>query len=61
MAPQLINRETHQGTVCPYFSTWLKRERQIDKVVKSIGGMHGDLEGINGPSLPVVKMLELNS
>ena len=23
--------------------------------------MHDDLEGINGPSLPVVKMLELNS
>lgn len=40
---------------------WSKREKQIDKVIKSIGGMHGDLEGIAGPSLPVVKMLELNS
>jgi hypothetical protein len=39
---------------------WAKREKQIDKVIKSIGGMHGDLEGIAGPSLPVVKMLELN-
>jgi len=31
------------------------------KVVKSISDMHGDLEGITGPSLPVIKMLELNS
>jgi hypothetical protein len=40
---------------------WSKREKQIDKVIKSIGGMHGDLEGIAGPSLPVVKMLEFPS
>lgn len=39
---------------------WSKREKQIDKVIKSIGGMHGDLEGVAGPSLPVVKMLERN-
>lgn len=38
---------------------WAKREKQIDKVIKSIAGMHGDLEGIAGPSLPFVKMLEL--
>lgn len=38
---------------------WAKRSKQIDKVIKSIGGMHGDLEGIAGSSLPVVKMLEL--
>ncbi|MCK4234075.1 DUF2130 domain-containing protein [candidate division WOR-3 bacterium] len=40
---------------------WSKREKQIDKVIKSIGGMHGDIEGIAGPSLPVLKMLELPS
>jgi hypothetical protein len=40
---------------------WSKREKQIDKVIKSISGMHGELEGIAGPSLPIVKMLELNS
>jgi len=40
---------------------WSKRSKQIDKVIKSIGGMHGDLEGIAGSSLPVVKMLELPS
>lgn len=40
---------------------WSKREKQIEKVIKSISGMHGDLEGISGPTLPVIKMLELNS
>lgn len=38
---------------------WAKREKNIDKVIKNISGMHGDLEGIAGPSLPVIKMLEL--
>ena len=38
---------------------WSKREKNIEKVIKNISGMHGDLEGIAGPSLPVVKMLEL--
>ncbi len=40
-------------------SAWSKREKQIDKVVLNIAGMHGDLEGIVGESLPAVKMLEL--
>ncbi|MBU1905800.1 MAG: DUF2130 domain-containing protein, partial [Candidatus Omnitrophica bacterium] len=38
---------------------WAKREKQIDKVVLNIAGMHGDLEGIAGTSLPAIKMLEL--
>jgi len=38
---------------------WSKREKQIEKVVLNIGGMHGDLEGIAGKALPVVKALEL--
>lgn len=40
-------------------SIWAKREKQIEKVVLNIAGMHGDLEGIAGSSLPAIKMLEL--
>jgi len=38
---------------------WSKREKQIEKVVLNISGMRGDLEGIAGKALPVVKALEL--
>jgi len=38
---------------------WAKREKQIEKVVLNIAGMHGDLEGIAGTSLPAIKMLQL--
>lgn len=40
---------------------WAAREKQIEKVIHNIAGMHGDLEGIVGSSLPAVKMLELSS
>jgi len=40
---------------------WAKREKQIERVIQNIAGMHGDLQGIAGASLPVVKMLELAS
>lgn len=40
---------------------WAKRDKQIEKVVLNIAGMHGDLEGIAGTSLPAIKMLELPS
>jgi len=42
-------------------SIWAKREKQIERVIQNIAGMHGELEGIAGSSLPVVKMLELPS
>jgi hypothetical protein len=38
---------------------WAKREKQIGRVVSNIAGMRGDLEGIVGPSLPSIKLLEL--
>jgi len=38
---------------------WSKREKQIEKVVLNLSGMHGELEGIAGKALPVVKALEL--
>lgn len=40
---------------------WAAREKQIGKVFKSIAGMKGDLEGIAGPSLPTIQLLELPS
>lgn len=38
---------------------WDKREKQIERVILNIGGMHSDLEGIAGMTLPAIKMLEL--
>jgi hypothetical protein len=38
---------------------WDKREKQIETVILNIGGMHSDIEGISGMTLPVIKALEL--
>lgn len=38
---------------------WARREKQIEKIILNIAGMHGDLEGITGTPLPTIKMLEL--
>lgn len=40
---------------------WARREKQIERVIQNISGMHGDLEGIAGKVLPVIKLLELAS
>ncbi|MDP2913461.1 MAG: DUF2130 domain-containing protein, partial [Candidatus Omnitrophota bacterium] len=40
---------------------WSKREKQIQHVLLNIAGMHGDLAGLAGASLPGIKMLELPS
>ena len=40
---------------------WAKREKQIEKVLFNFSGMHGDIEGIAGTSLPSIKLLELPS
>jgi hypothetical protein len=40
-------------------NVWAKREKQIERIVLNISGMHGDLEGIVGATLPSVKLLEL--
>ena len=39
---------------------WAKREKKIQRVVQSIAGMHGDLQGIVGTALPQIKFLELS-
>ena len=38
---------------------WAKREKNIERVIANTVGMHGDLEGIAGASLPAIKMFEL--
>jgi hypothetical protein len=38
---------------------WAKREKQIESVITHVSGMHGDLQGIAGVSLPTIKTLEL--
>ena len=39
---------------------WDKREKQIERVILNIGGMHSDIEGIAGLALPAIKALELS-
>lgn len=38
---------------------WAKREKSMEKVIENAIGMHGDIEGIAGSTLPALKMLEI--
>jgi hypothetical protein len=38
---------------------WAKREKQIERVLANAVGLHGDLTGIIGKSLPTIEKLEL--
>lgn len=38
---------------------WDKREKQLQRILYNIGGMHGDLEGLSGVTLPSIKALQL--
>lgn len=40
-------------------SQWSKREKGIKKVVYHMSGMYGDMQGLIGASLPMIKSLEL--
>jgi hypothetical protein len=37
---------------------WARQEKQLEKAVLALAGMHGDLEGLLGSSLPAVPALE---
>ena len=39
--------------------SWAKREEQIRLVIEATAGMHGDLQGIAGRSLPQIEGLEM--
>jgi hypothetical protein len=40
-------------------TNWSKREKQIQRVINSIAGMYGDMQGIIGATLPKIDYLEL--
>ena len=40
---------------------WAKREKQIERVLTNTVGMHGDVAGIVGKSLPAIEQLELDA
>lgn len=42
-------------------SKWAKQEKQIRKVIDQTIGMHGDLQGIMGASLPEIKQLQIEA
>ena len=42
-----------------YQKNWAKREKQMQRVIETTFGMHGDLAGLMGASLPEIKMMEL--
>lgn len=40
---------------------WAKREKQIERIVANTAGLHGELQGIIGQSLPTIEALELDA
>lgn len=38
---------------------WGSREKQIERIISNTAGMYGDLEGLAGPALQQIKILEL--
>jgi hypothetical protein len=39
---------------------WGNREKQIERIISNTAGMYGDLEGLAGPALQQIKILELS-
>jgi len=42
-----------------FMQSWAKREKQIEKVISNTIGMHGDLQGLMGSSLPQITGLTI--
>ena len=40
---------------------WAKREKQIDRVLTNTVGLHGDVAGIIGGTLPEIEGIELKA
>jgi hypothetical protein len=40
-------------------TAWSKREKQIQRIVRNVAGMYGDMQGIIGSTLPRIDRLEL--
>ncbi len=41
--------------------TWAKRAKEIERYLKAVGGMYGDMEGIGGLTLPAIQQLRLTA
>lgn len=53
-----------QGLLTEKASTqrqWSLREKQLEKLMRSISGMYGDLQGIVGTSLPTLEGLSMTA
>ncbi len=44
-----------------FIKIWAKREKEIERVINNTVGMHGDLQGLMGASLPQITTLEITS
>lgn len=44
-----------------YMKFWAKREKQIHRVIENTIGMHGDLQGLMGASLPEIESLQIDT
>lgn len=44
-----------------YMKFWAKREKQIQRVIENTIGMHGDLQGLMGASLPEIESLQIDT
>lgn len=44
-----------------FVKIWAKREKEIERVINNTVGMHGDLQGLMGASLPQITTLEITS
>jgi len=40
---------------------WASREKQIERIISNTAGMYGDLEGLAGPALSQIRILQLPS
>jgi len=40
---------------------WAKREKEIERIMNNTVGLHGDMQGMMGASLPTIEALELES
>ncbi len=56
-----LMKDDLEGEKRVFQKLWAKREKEIDRVIANTVGMHGDLQGLIGSSLPKIKGLELDS
>jgi hypothetical protein len=58
LEPFLSMRDELQKEKLATEKAWAQRERHMDRMLRSVAGMYGDIQGITG-ALPVIERLEL--